>query len=120
MFERTFELNGDKVAINNLVAYMDVIRRYRAGGGSLTDDEVLERYAKTMTILDKNVESIRKGRKRHSLIEKNRDFINKMLTGMVRNDCDFIENKIGPAFEENPSDLALPNVSSRCLLPIMF
>ena len=107
LFERTFELNGDKVAINNLVAYMDVIRRYRAGGGSLTDDEVLEKYGRTMTILDKNVEAYEKAGKGTESLEKNRDFINKMLTGMVEIDCDFIENKIGPGFEADPSDLPL-------------
>jgi len=107
LFERTFELNGDKVAINNLVAYMDVIRRYRAGGGSLTDDEVLEKYGKTMTILDKNVEAYEKAGKDVASLEKNRDFINKMLTGMIAIDCDFIENKIGPVFEADPTDLVL-------------
>ncbi len=107
LFERTFELNGDKVAINNLVAYMDVIRRYRANGGSLTDDEVLQRYGKTMTILDKNVEAYEKAGKDTASLERNRDFINKMLTGMVEIDCDFISNKIGPQFEADPSDLVL-------------
>ncbi len=70
LFERTFELNGDKVAINNLVAYMDVIRRYRANGGSLSDDEVLEKYAKTMVILDKNVEAYEKAGKDPSIAGK--------------------------------------------------
>ncbi|MDH3708722.1 MAG: hypothetical protein OER04_02475, partial [Cyclobacteriaceae bacterium] len=107
LFERTFELNGDKVALNNLVAYMDVIRRYRAGGGSLTDDEVLEKYGKTMLILDKNVEDYSKGGKDTASLEKNRDFINRMLTGMVKMDCDFIDNKIGPGFRDNPNDLPL-------------
>lgn len=107
LFEKTFELNGDDVMINNLVAYMDVIRRYRAAGGSLTDDEVLEKYGKTMIILDKNVEQYEKAGKSTESLEKNRDFINRMLTGMVTMDCDFIEEKIGPAFESNPSDLAL-------------
>ncbi len=107
LFERTFELNGDKVAVNNLVAYMDVIRRYRAGGGSLTDDEVLEKYGKTMLILDKNVESYSQNGKDTGSLEKNRDFINRMLTGMVKMDCDFIDNKIGPGFRDNPNDLPL-------------
>jgi tetratricopeptide (TPR) repeat protein len=107
LFERTFELNGDKVAVNNLVAYMDVIRRYRANGGSLSDDDVLERYGKTMAILDKNVEAYEKKGKDTASLEKNRDFINKMLTGMVKIDCAFIDEKIGPAFESNPSDLAM-------------
>ncbi len=107
LFEKTFELNGDEVMVNNLVAYMDVIRRYRAAGGSLTDDEVLEKYGKTMAILDKNVEKYEKAGKSTESLEKNRDFINRMLTGMVKMDCDFIENKIGPSFEADPSDLPL-------------
>lgn len=107
LFEKTFELNGDDVMVNNLVAYMDVIRRYRAAGGSLTDDQVLDKYGKTMVILDKNVEENEKAGKSTESLEKNRDFINKMLTGMVTIDCDFIDEKIGPAFEADPSDLAL-------------
>ena len=107
LFEKTFELNGDKVAVNNLVAYMDVIRRYRANGGNLSDDDVLERYGKTMQILDKNVDSYTKAGKDTKSLEKNREFINKMLTGMVKMDCAFIEEKIGPAFEADPSDLAM-------------
>jgi tetratricopeptide (TPR) repeat protein len=107
LFEKTFELNGDDVMVNNLVAYMDVIRRYRAAGGSLTDDEVLDKYGKTMIILDKNIEEAEKTGKSTESLEKNRDFINKMLTGMVTIDCNFIDEKIGPAFESDPSDLAL-------------
>lgn len=107
LFEKTFELNGDDVMINNLVAYMDVIRRYRAAGGSLTDDQVLEKYGRTMEILDKNVEQYEKAGKSTKSLEKNRDFINRMLTGMVKMDCEFIEEKIGPALEADPSDLAL-------------
>ena len=107
LFEKTFELNGDDVMVNNLVAYMDVIRRYRAAGGNLSDDDVLEKYGKTMAILDKNVEKYEKAGKSTESLEKNRDFINRMLTGMVKMDCAFIEEKIGPAFEENPSDLPM-------------
>jgi tetratricopeptide (TPR) repeat protein len=107
LFEKTFELNGDEVMVNNLVAYMDVIRRYRAAGGSLSDDDVLEKYGKTMAILDKNVETYEKAGKSTESLEKNRDFINRMLTGMVEMDCAFIEEKIGPAFEADPSDLPM-------------
>lgn len=107
LFERSFELNGDDVMVNNLVAYMDVIRRYRAAGGSLSDDDVLEKYGKTMIILDKNVDAAEKAGESTESLEKNRDFINRMLTGMVKMDCEFIEQKIGPSFEADPSDLAL-------------
>jgi len=107
LFEKTFELNGDDVMVNNLVAYMDVIRRYRAAGGSLTDDQVLEKYGRTMAILDKNVADYEKAGKSTESLEKNRDFINRMLTGMVTMDCAFIEEKIGPALEADPTDLAL-------------
>ena len=66
----------------------------------------LERYGKTMAILDKNVEAYEKAGKDTASLEKNREFINKMLTGMVKMDCAFIDEKIGPAFEANP-DLAM-------------
>lgn len=103
LFERTFELNGSNISVNNLVAYMDVIRRYRASGGSLSDEDVLERYDKVSTIIGKKIKS----GKNVETLEKNRSFVDKMLTSMVKIDCDFIANKLRPAFEQDQSNTSL-------------
>jgi len=103
LYDRTFELNGNNVGINNLVAYMDVMRRYKLTGGNLTDEDVLERYDLIMQIIDAKIQT---GKNVKSL-KKNKEFVDKLLTSVVTVDCEFIENKLGPKLEEDPSNLAL-------------
>ena len=44
LFGRTFELNKHNIWDNNLLAYMDVTRRYKLSGGDITDEDVLNKY----------------------------------------------------------------------------
>ena len=37
LFEKTFARNGADFSTNNFVAYMDVVRRFKATGGELSD-----------------------------------------------------------------------------------
>jgi tetratricopeptide (TPR) repeat protein len=103
LFEETIELNGNDVGINTLVAYMDVMRRYKLTGGDLTDEGVLERYDKVNQILDAKLKS---GENEQTL-EKTRGYIDKFLTAMVTVDCSFIQDKLGAKFKQNPNDLQL-------------
>src|SRR5690606_4531946 len=52
MFQKAFELNGDNVMNVNTIAYMDVIRRAKLSGGSMTDDEILEKYDQISKVID--------------------------------------------------------------------
>lgn len=103
LFEETIELNGNAVGINTLVAYMDVMRRYKLTGGDLTDEGVLERYDKVNQILNAK---IAQGEKEETL-EKTRGYCDKLLTAMVTVDCDFIQNKLGAKLTQTPNDLQL-------------
>ncbi len=103
LYERTFELNGNDVSTNNLVAYMDVIRRYKLTGGPITDDDILERYDVVMGVIDYKLKS---GKNTASL-KKNKEFVDKLLTTMVQVDCDFISNRLGPKLQDDPSNLKL-------------
>jgi tetratricopeptide (TPR) repeat protein len=94
LFNRAFELNGDRVLINNLTAYMDVIRRYKLTGGDITDEGVFEKYTQIIDIIDSKVA---KGGTKKSL-EKQRDIVDKLLLATIDVDCDFIEEKLGPKF----------------------
>ena len=102
-YERAYELMGNEIGTNNLVAYMDVVRRYKLSGGELTDDEILDRYSTVMGIIDYKSENENNPAK----YEKIRNFVDKMLTSMVKVDCAFIVDKLGPKLQENKSDLAL-------------
>ncbi len=103
LFEETIELNGNDVGINTLVAYMDVMRRYKLTGGNLTDGDVLERYDEVNRIIDAKIQ---RGESEQTL-EKTRGYVDKLLTAMVTVDCDFIENKLGNKLAETPEDLQL-------------
>lgn len=102
LYEKTYDLNGDKVGTNNLVAYMDVLRRYKASGGPLSDEDILDRYDKVMQIIDAK---IARGES-ESKLNKNREFVDKLLTSMVKVDCEFITNKLGTKLAEG-NDLVL-------------
>jgi len=105
MYEKTFELNGNNVATNNLVAYMDVIRRYKLSGGQLTDEDVLDRYDNIMTIIDAKMKTA-DAKSKPSLI-KNQEFVDKLLTTIVQVDCEFVENKLGVKLKETPDNVKL-------------
>ena len=52
IFQRTFELNGNQILDNNLIAYMDVTRRYKVAGGNLSDEQVIEIYTEISEIIE--------------------------------------------------------------------
>jgi len=96
LFNRTYELNGNDVLINNLTAYMDVIRRYKLTGGDVSDEEVFEKYSLIKEIIENKIAN---GGRAESL-EKQGDYVDKLLTATVTVDCGFIEEKLGPKFRE--------------------
>jgi tetratricopeptide (TPR) repeat protein len=102
-YSRTFSLDRNEIWDQNLLAYMDVVRRYRLNGGNLPDEKVLEIYDQIIQLIDEKKE---KGEDEEKL-EKVRDNVYRLLANIINIDCDFIENKLGPALHENPDDLGL-------------
>lgn len=96
LFDRTFELNGSKAFDNILVAYMDVVRRYKLSGGAITDEEVIDRYSTISDIIDGK---IKKG-KNVPRLEKYQENVDKLLTATVTVDCAFVESNLGPKMNE--------------------
>ena len=103
LYEKTYELNGTDVGSQNLVAYMDVIRRYKLTGGDLTEEQILDKYTTVTDIIDHKVANGEDEEK----MSKTKDFVDRMLTSMVTVDCNFIENSLGPRLKENPTDLSM-------------
>ncbi len=103
-FDRTFELNGNKVFDNNIVAYFDVVRRYQLVNKDLTEKEILERYATITEIIDeksKTANDSKKGR-----LNRNLDTIDKMLIKLVDLNCDKVTEIYGEKLRET-KDLKL-------------
>jgi len=103
LFKRAFQMNPDEIWENNLVAYMDVVRRLKLAGGKVTDDEVLNIYDQINNIIEDNIEkgiSVPKN-------EKYQETLFQILKLIIPMDCDFIKNSLVPKSKENPDDLDL-------------
>ena len=98
LFERAVELNGNKLFDGNTIAYMDIIRRYKRGGGDLTDEDILERYDKISEILDN---------KEGANIQTMQDKIDEMLLEVVTVDCNYVEQNLGSKLKEEPDNVKL-------------
>ena len=103
LFQKVYELNGDKASMSNHVAYMDVVKRYKAAGGEVSDEKVLEIYGQISEIIGKQKE---KGKKVATL-DKNQEVLDKLLSSMVALDCDFIENRLGSSFRSDTENLRM-------------
>lgn len=97
LFDKAFEMNGADIFDNNLVAYMDVVRRFKLSGGKMTDEEVIDKYTYISDIV---AEKSKKGgnEKRYLTITDNLD---KLLTATVTVDCNFVESTLGPKMRAN-------------------
>lgn len=98
MYDRAFELNGNDFYDNNLVAYMDVVRRYKLTGGEIDDQRILDVYFGIKDVIDEKKKSA--DSKKAARLERNSDTIDKMLLGTVDVNCEFVENNLGPKLEE--------------------
>jgi tetratricopeptide (TPR) repeat protein len=104
LFKSTFELNGNKVMDINLLPYMDVVRRYKVSGGSITDEEVLEIYEEIVNITNYKIEVVKKNTDRLKVVL---DKVNDLLVSTIDVDCDFVANTLGQKLVEEPDNLKL-------------
>lgn len=104
LFEKATEMNGNNLFDGNTIAYMDIIRRYQKNGGSLTDDDILDRYDQISGILEhKKSANPSKAEK----FETMQGQIDGMLSEIVTVDCGFVENNLGPKFKAEPTNIKL-------------
>jgi tetratricopeptide (TPR) repeat protein len=97
LFDKTFNLNKEKTLDNNLMAYMDVVRRYKLSGGDLTDEQVIDKYGLISDVIDKKIVA----GKNVPRLEKIQANVDKLLTATVTVDCAFVEDKLVPKMREN-------------------
>lgn len=103
LFEKAFELAGDNVLSVNTIAYMDILRRAKLSGGTMTDEDILEKYDLISTVLENKIAA--SSEKGVASLQSYKDKIDAMLAEIVTVDCDFIENKLGPKLQSNPEDI---------------
>jgi tetratricopeptide (TPR) repeat protein len=105
LFQKAFKLNKENFLDNNLVAYLDVVRRYKMTGGNLTDSQVLDIYDTLTDVIDYKIKQATAKGKNVDYLNTSLEQINQILPTIVNVDCDFIDNNLLPKLLENPSDL---------------
>jgi tetratricopeptide (TPR) repeat protein len=96
LFEKTFALSGANFSPNNFVAYMDVVRRFKATGGELSDEKVLDIYTGLMDALDGQIAVS----SNPASLERVAENVDKLLTLTIDLSCDYVESLLGPKLAE--------------------
>ncbi len=112
LFKRTFELNGNQVLDNNLVAYMDITRRYKMSGGALTDEQVIDIYSEISEVIEfkmKEADNIER-------LKTLQDNLDKLLTSTITVDCNFVEQTLAPKMADEPENVKLAKKVFQLLL----
>ncbi len=112
-FAKAYELNGAKMSAGNLVAYMNVVYKYRFAGGDLSDEGVIEIYSNISDALGAQRDKV--SADKQSRYDKMLDQVDKLLTATVEVDCEFVETKLGPKLDQT-GDLKLAKKIFQLLL----
>lgn len=95
LYTKAFELNGADMNSGNLVAYMNVIYKYRFVGGDLADEVVIEKYSAISEALNTQKGRVTGDSKKK--YDKMLGQVDKLLTATgVKITCEFVEEKLGP------------------------
>ncbi|WP_339696057.1 hypothetical protein [uncultured Roseivirga sp.] len=101
-FARAFE-NPDEVINNNLVAYMDILKRSFIKNKNVSENEALDIHSKITEIIENRIAE----GKDVSRFEQYKTIIDQALTSIIDVNCEFIEQKLYPQLKENPSNIKL-------------
>jgi tetratricopeptide (TPR) repeat protein len=107
LFQKAFKLNKGDFLDNNLVAYMDVVRRYKQAGGKLTDDQILDIYDTLSDVIDYKIQKATKMGKNVDYLNTSLDQINQLLPTIINVSCEFIDSNLLPKMLQNPNDLKM-------------
>lgn len=101
-FARAYE-SPDKVINNNLVAYMDILKRNFVKNKNISEDEILDIHSKITEVIESKIAEGQDVPK----FEQYKTIIDQMLTSIIDVNCDFIQQKLYPQLKENPSNVKL-------------
>ena len=109
LFDRVAEISGPEMSDGNLVAYMQAVQANRVMLKNLTDEQILERYDKIISIANAKLKAYEAAGKAKSAakIKEYIGVVDELLIGMVKVDCNFVKNNLEPKFRKTPGDVPL-------------
>ena len=93
---RAIDLNGEKVYANNLVAVMDVVRRRKKAGDTISQDELVALYNRVSGLLNLKRVAAANDEKKMQRLDKHLQTVDKLFSYVVKIDCELIDNLLGP------------------------
>jgi len=111
IFDRAYELNKENMMESNLDLYMKSVQLNASfNKGSMTDDQILERYDNINAIIDaKTKKALDAGKAADAdKLKAIRTKVDESLSASpVKFDCPMVKSKLEPKFRQNPTDQAL-------------
>jgi len=109
LYDKVFELSGNNVLDNNLVAYMQAVQLNVALLKNLDDDQILKRYDLISDIIDVKIKKAMAENKQDVVerLRANKSQIDDILIKLVKVDCEFVKKNLEPKFKQNPTDQVL-------------
>jgi tetratricopeptide (TPR) repeat protein len=105
LFDRVFEISGNKVSDNNLDTYMKIVYANWALLKNLTEDDVMKRYEKLEQVIDAKIKVAKPADVAE--LKTIKSGADDMLVKMVPVDCNFVKTKLEPKFRATPNDADL-------------
>mgnify|MGYP005853465301 CR=1 FL=1 len=86
---------------NNIVSYMDMVRRYKAFGNAISSDQVFSIYTEVMDVIALKETSGEDPEK----LQRYKEAVNGLLTMIMGDElnCDFINDKLAPPLDDDPN-----------------
>jgi hypothetical protein len=105
-FDKVYEISGNNVMDNNLEAYMSVIYVNFITQKNLSEEQILQRYDKLMTVIDFKIAKAQQENKAADVdkYKKIKSNVDDKLIKMVKVDCAFVKKNLEPKFKANPTD----------------
>lgn len=111
IYDRAYELNKENMMESNLDLYMKSVQLNASfNKGSMTDDQILERYDNINAIIDAKLKKAMDAGKAADAnkLKAIRTKVDESLSASpVKFDCPMVKSKLEPKFRQNPTDQAL-------------
>lgn len=105
VYERAYKLEPSEIINNNLVSYMDMIRRAKAYGAAISDDTAIDVYFQVNEVIDaKDTPD-----EDHAKFDRYREAVTGLLImaiGEEKLNCEFINENLAPGLDQK-EDLKL-------------
>jgi tetratricopeptide (TPR) repeat protein len=111
IYDRAYELNKENMMETNLDPFMKTVQLNATfNKGSMTDEQILERYDNINAVIDAKVKKATDAGKADEVAKLTaiRAKVDESLTASpVKFDCEMVKSKLEPKFKQNPTDQKL-------------